>query len=184
MLAEGWEALSPRYRRMPGAGDLREAAVRQLEDFARSHDLRAQPFMVEPYFQVEAGPGVTLMGRLDRIDEEPGGSLHVIDYKTSAEPQEVDAGQLRLYAIMVEAKLGRSVSRASFWYLGDGQVWTLELSEEDKRQACAELLAAAKAMTNVAVFPPTMGRHCAHCPYLYACEFREEIQRRRGEEGW
>jgi CRISPR/Cas system-associated exonuclease Cas4 (RecB family) len=184
MFSEGWEALSSRYRKMPGVDGLREAGVRQLENFAQRHDLRAAPFMVEPYFQVEIEPGITLFGRLDRIDEEPDGTLHIIDYKTGEQPDEVDPGQLRLYAIMTEEKLGRTVSRASFWYLDDGQVWTMDLSADDKAQARAELLATAEVMTTVDDFPPTIGPHCGHCPYLYACEFREEIARRREDEGW
>src|SRR3972149_2477820 len=39
MFAEGWQALSARYRQMPGTDRLREAALRQLENFARRHDL-------------------------------------------------------------------------------------------------------------------------------------------------
>ncbi len=184
LFEEGWNALSPRYRRMEGVMELRAKSRLQLERFAQQHDLSARPFLVEPHFQVEIAPGVTLFGRLDRIDEEPDGSVHVIDYKTGAQPGEVDAGQLRLYAIMAEEKLERRVSRISFWHLDDGLVWTTELSDEDKREARAELLTAVEEMQNLTDFPATISPHCAHCPYLYACEQRAEIQRRRELEGW
>lgn len=184
MFAQGWQALSPRYRRMPGTDKLREEAVRQLENFAASHDLQAQPFAVEPYFQVEILPGVMLFGRLDRIDEEPDASLHIIDYKTGGHPGDVDARQLSFYAIIVEATLGRRVSRASFWYLDDGQTWTTELTDEDKRQAREELLASVREMQQVSEFSPTIAPHCGGCPYLHACDYRDEIQARRQAEGW
>ena len=184
MFEEGWAALSRRYLRMPGTDRLRDSAIEQLQRFARQHDLQAEPFMVEPYFQVVLVPDITLFGRLDRIDAEPDASLHVIDYKTGAQPDEVDAGQLRLYAIMAEEKLRRPVSRASFWYLDDGQVWTMELGPEDKAQTRAELLAAVQEMQNVDEFPPTIGPHCRHCPYFRPCEFREEVLRRAEDEGW
>jgi RecB family exonuclease len=184
MFAAGWQALSAKYRRIPGIDSLRAGGVSQLETFAKRHDMRAAPFMVEPYFQVEIAPGVMLFGRLDRLDEEPDGSLHIIDYKTGEQPEEVDPRQLRFYAIMVEEKLGRAVSKASFWYLHDGQVWTTGFSQEDKRQAREELMASVEEMLNVTEFPPTIGPNCAACPYLYACEYRQEIQRRREEEGW
>lgn len=184
MFQRGWEALSPRYKRIPGVEELRQRALEQLERFAREQDLRARPFLVEAAFQMHLAPDVVLFGRLDRVDEEPDGCLHIIDYKTGAHPEEVDAAQLRLYAIMVEEKLERPVSRASFWYLDDGIVWTSELTPEGKRQAREEALAAARAMQSEKEFPPTIAPHCAHCPYLHACQQREEIDRRRRVEGW
>lgn len=182
---EYWDALSPRFRRMPGVDDLRASRAGQLRRFAVQHDLHAEPLLVEPYLQVEVAPGVVLFGRTDRIDEEKDdGTLHIIDYKTGSMPDEVDAGQLRLYAIMVEKKLGRVVSRLSFWYLDDGRVWTVNLSDDDKRQIRDELLSTAQEMEKVTEFPPSIGPHCAHCPYLHACEVRAEIERMRAGEGW
>ena len=184
MFEEGWEALSPRYRRMRGVDRLCEDSIKQLKAFAAQHDISAAPLLVEPYFQVEVAPGVTLFGRLDRIDEEADGSLHVIDYKTGSHSDEVDVGQLRLYAIMAEESLRRSVTRLSFWHLDDGLVWTAEFSDEDKRRARSEILDAVERMNAVSEFPANIRPHCGHCPYLHACDERTEIQRRREAEGW
>lgn len=181
---ERWRALSPRYLRMPGVDDLRQRARRQLERFAREEDLKAQPYLIEASFRARLAPDVVLAGRMDRVDEEADGSLHVIDYKTGEPPEEVDAGQLRLYAIMVEERLERPVSRASFWYLDDGSVWTIELREEEKRRALEDALAAVGEMMKEKEYPPSIGKHCAHCPYLYACAYRQEIAQRRQAEGW
>ena len=181
---ERWRALSPRYLRMPGVDELRDRARQQLERFAREADLQAQPFLIEAYFQARLAPDVVLVGRLDRVDEEADGSLHIIDYKTGEPPEEVDASQLRLYAIMVEEKLERPVSRASFWYLEDGSVWSIELTEEEKRRALAQALDAVRQMDEEREYPPTIAPHCAHCPYLYACAYRQEIAQRRQAEGW
>lgn len=184
MFEEGWQALSPRYRRIPGVEDLHRAGAQQLRRFARQHDLTAEPFLVEPYLQVEVAPGIVLFGRVDRIDREPDSTLHIVDYKTGAQPDEVDAGQLRLYAIMAEEKLDIPVSRLSFWYLDDGETWTAALSDEEKRTIRDELLSVAREMVAVTDFPPTIGPHCGHCPYLHACEYRGEVERRRAAEGW
>lgn len=184
MFEEGWEALSPAYKRVPGVDDLYGGGIRQLRNFARRFDINAQPFGVEVYLQLEAAPGVTLFGRMDRIDEEPDGTFHIIDYKSGTQPDEIDAKQLVLYAIMVERKLQRPVSRASFWYLDDAQVWTTDLSDEDKQHAFEEMLASAQEMEQIAEFPPTIAPQCGHCPYLKVCEFRVEIAARRDAEGW
>src|SRR6266508_358000 len=81
----GWDALSPRYLRMKGVEKLRESAMEQIRLFAETQDLRAEPFAVEPYFQVEVADRVTLFGRVDRVESEPDGALHLIDYKTGAD---------------------------------------------------------------------------------------------------
>ncbi len=184
MFEDGWEALSPRYRRMKGVDKLRHNSLAQLRMFAQQHDLSARPLLVEPYFQVEVAPQVTLFGRVDRIDEEAPGSLHVIDYKTGSHPDEVDAKQLRLYAIMAEKSLGKPVTKTSFWHLDDGDTWTEDFGDEQRRRSHLELLGAVEQMQSLTDFPPNVGQHCGHCPYLYACSEREEIQRRRLVEGW
>jgi putative RecB family exonuclease len=181
---DGWEALAPSYKRVPGVEEYHAAGVDQLRNFARVFGLDAEPYAVEAYLQVDVAPGVTLFGRMDRIDEEPDGTLHIIDYKTGTAPDEIDAKQLMLYAIMVEQELTNRVSKASFWYLDDGQVWTTALEDEDKRRAFEEMLAAAQEMENISEFLPTIGPHCAHCPYLKGCEVRREIAARREAEGW
>jgi putative RecB family exonuclease len=184
MFEERWAALSPRYLRMPGVDELHEKSARVLRGYAAREDLQAEPYAVEPYVQVKIAPEVTLFGRMDRIDEEPDRTLHIIDYKTGSHPGDVDASQLHLYAIMVEAKLERTVSRASFWYLDDGTVWTAALTPADKRRARADALAAVKEMEAETEFKPTIAPHCAGCPYLYACAVRDEIAARRESEGW
>jgi putative RecB family exonuclease len=184
MFEAQWAALSPRYLQMPGVDELHERSRGALQRFARREDLQADPFRVEEYIQVRIAPDVTLFGRMDRIDEEPDRTLHVIDYKTGSHPGDVEASQLKLYAIMVEAKLERTVSRASFWYLDDGQVWTAELTAADKKRVKADALAAVKAMQRETKFQPTIAPHCAGCPYLYACAVRDEIAQVREAEGW
>lgn len=184
MFEDGWRALSPGYFRVPGVEQYHESSVHQLENFAAKFDLDARPFAVEPYFQVEVAPGVTLFGRLDRVDEEADGTLHIIDYKTGTQPEEIDPKQLVLYALMLEAATGRTASAASFWYLDDASVWTTYFTEDGKRHAREELLAAVEDMQNITEFPPTIGPHCEYCPFYKVCEFRAEIDEQRTREGW
>ncbi len=180
----GWDALSEGYHRVPGVEVHHENSLRQLSNFVRTWGLEARPFMVEPYFQHEIAPGLLLFGRVDRIDEEPDGTLHLIDYKGGTDADEIDTSQLNLYALLVEAKLERTVSKASFWYLDDGQTWTMEFSEEDKRRARQDLLVTASEMNAVSEFPPTIAPHCGFCPYLKVCDFRKQIAEVRAREGW
>ena len=175
MFEEGWVALSPGYHRIPGVQQHHENSLRQLEHFVQRFGLDAEPFMVEPYFQFEIEAGTVVFGRLDRLDEEADGTLHIIDYKTGSMPGDIDPGQLVFYAILVEEKVRRTVSKASFWYLDDGTTWTLEFTEDDKRDARAQLLADVREMEQTTEFPPTIGDHCPDCPFFQPCEFHAEI---------
>jgi putative RecB family exonuclease len=175
MFDDGWGALSPGYHRVPGVGVHYDNSVRQLQNFAEHFDLAAVPLMVEPYFQFEIESGTTVFGRLDRVDEEPDGSLHIIDYKTGAMTGDVDPSQLVFYAILVEQEVQRTVSRASFWYLDDATTWTMDFTEEDKRDARTGLLASIREMESVSEYPPTIGDHCPSCPYFKPCDFHDEI---------
>ena len=181
---EAWDKLSPRYLRMDGVGALRESSANLLERFAQQHDLQAEPLKVEPYFQVELSSELILFGRVDRIDELPDATLKIIDYKTGSSQEEVDASQLYLYAIILESELGRRVSVISFWYLGDGTVWTAGFTDKEREETRAGLFAAVEEMENISDFPPAIAQHCVYCPYLHACEVRDEIAERRQQEGW
>ncbi len=184
LFEEGWAALSAGYHRIPGVEVHREASLRQLANFARCFDLSAKPLMAEPYFQEEVAPSVTLFGRLDRIDEEADGTLHVIDYKGGGRPEEIDSQQLLIYALLAERTLKREVSNVSFWYLDDGTKWTTDFGAGDGQRTLDAVLATVREMEGVTAFPPSIGGHCAGCPYLHACEVRDEIAARRRREGW
>jgi putative RecB family exonuclease len=174
----------PSYHRIPGVEGHRQASRRQLANYIAKFGWAAQPFMVEPYFQVEIDPGVILFGRLDRLDEEPDSTLHIIDYKTGSMPGDIDPGQLSFYAILVEAKLGRSVSRASFWYLDDGSAWTMEFSKDAKRQAREQILQTIREMETVTEFPGAIGPHCLSCPFFKPCELHDKIVFEAERQGW
>lgn len=96
----------------------------------------------------------------------------------------MDAAQLRLYAIMVEKGLGRPVSRASFWFLEGGEAWTEAVDPKALAEVEAQAVALAREMQSADSFPGRVGHHCAHCPYLHACQHRDEIAQRRQAEGW
>jgi len=184
MFETRWAALSPRYLRIDGVEELHERKLSGLRGFAQREDLEANPYLIEASFQAQIAPDITLFGRVDRIDEEGDGTLHIIDYKSGLQPGDVDASQLQLYAIMVESKLERTVSRASYWYLEDGSVWTAGLTPEEKDQVHSSALAAASHMRKEKQFKPTIAPHCADCPYLHACAVREQIAQQRQAEGW
>src|SRR4030042_1046074 len=59
-----------------------EKALKQLRRFAHNHDISVTPCMVEDYHSTELTSSIILKGKIDRVDKEPDGSLHIIDDKT------------------------------------------------------------------------------------------------------
>ena len=184
LLDEKWQALVFRLGSPAEREAWRERAEDQMRRFSHQHDLSLQPLALEAYYEVPVSDQVTLIGRIDRVDEESDGGLHLIDYKTGARPPEVDVEQLRFYAIMLERKLSRPLHRASYFYLEEGDVWTIRPTREELEDSLSQALAAVESMAAEQDFPPTVGRHCAGCPYLRVCSERDKIAQLRQEEGW
>jgi len=181
VLDDKWQALA---RRPAGGESLRERAEAQLRLFAREEDLSVQPLALEAHFQVLLSESVALMGRVDRVDQEPDGSLHVIDYKTGPRPEEPDVEQLHLYAIMVARMLSHPLRRASYYYLELGEVLSISPDRQELDEVARRAIAAAQEMAAQTEYPATIGRHCASCPYLYLCSERDRIAQLRQEEAW
>jgi putative RecB family exonuclease len=182
ILDEKWLALA----RFPAATreSLRERAEAQLRLFAREEDLSVQPLALESPFQVPLSEGVALTGRVDRIDQEADGALHIIDYKTGPRPEEPDVEQLHLYAIMVARTLTGPLRRASYYYLELGEVLSISPDRQELEGVARRALAAAEEMVAETEYPATIGRHCAGCPYPFLCSERDRIAQVRQEEGW
>jgi RecB family exonuclease len=182
VLDEKWQALA----RLPAATreSLREQAEAQLRLFAREEDLSVQPLALESHFQVPLSETVALVGRVDRVDQEPDGGLHIIDYKTGPRPEEPDVEQLYLYAIMVARTLSGPLRRASYYYLELGEVLSINPVRQELDEVARRALAAAEEMVAETEYRATVGRHCAGCPYLYLCAERDRIAQVRQEEGW
>lgn len=135
--------LSRALRRALRAGDewsaLRTAGVEQ------SFGLRAGA----PPLQLTTTVGTILVvGRIDRIDQHPDGSLALIDYKSSSTPrslQETLSGrdvQLAIYLLATEQLLapGQQVERAAFFHLGSGKRST-PLTARDRETAVNAMIA-------------------------------------------
>ncbi|MDO8573605.1 MAG: PD-(D/E)XK nuclease family protein [Candidatus Daviesbacteria bacterium] len=90
--------------------------LKMLDNFldnAKVLEKTAPPVTFPKYNLVE---DVILIGNFDFVGEMPGGTLHIVDFKTGANDEE-DTLQLYIYAILAEANLSKPVSKASFWYL-------------------------------------------------------------------
>jgi len=146
-----------------------ERALGQLRWFAGTQDLSVMPLMVEDYHKAELSPLVTLVGRIDRVDRDAAGGLHIIDYKTGRMPEEIDATQLHAYALILSRTQDVPVTRASYLYLDAGEVRTLHPTPGDLEEAAESVLAAVERILAERDYPAVVQGHCNHCDFLEIC---------------
>jgi len=151
--------------------------IQQLQTFLDS--LRsAKPLPVlhtEQSFEIKVGDTI-VVGRIDRIDSRPDGTVSIVDYKTGKAHDQEDADkslQLSLYAIAAHEKWGYKVGALVFHNLADNiPVMTLRgeselLAVRQRVQDAAEGIAAGR-------FDTKPGKHCDFCSYRSLCPAREK----------
>jgi putative RecB family exonuclease len=183
LLLSQWQTNRAGFQSLADEEQWRERAQGMLERFGEEQDLAAQPLILERHFELTLNPRLALIGRIDRVDQE-NGALHVIDYKTGRQPNEVDDDQLHLYTVLLERTLLESVARASYLYLEDGKLWSVTPTAERVRASLEAAEEAYREMIAEREYAASVGRHCAFCEYQSICPRREEIVGRRLAEGW
>lgn len=105
---DGKPPLPVKFSAKAGPTELRQTAGKMLEAFLAHADANmGEVIAVEEEFLIQMAPGLpALKGRIDlveiRSDPAGGRHLHLVDLKTAAKrmkPEDVDRGQLDLYAI-------------------------------------------------------------------------------------
>jgi len=149
----------------------------QLEQF---FDVQAQappPAVIstEKTFEIEV-EGVRIRGRIDRMDRVEGDRVAIIDYKTGAAKNEIDARtslQLSIYAIAAREHWRVFPERLIFYNLETNEQVVGTREERELRTAKEKILDAAR---NIAAghFEATPGFHCRSCGYYAMCPATEE----------
>jgi DNA helicase II / ATP-dependent DNA helicase PcrA len=160
--------------------------IAQLRDFLAA--LRSLPAIdvlhTEQPFEIRVGETV-VVGRIDRIDKRPDGSVAIVDYKTGkARDQEIaDASlQLSLYAIAAQEKWGYKVGTLIFHNLEEN-VPVITTRDEPQLLAARQRVTAAAEGIAHGVFNAKTGMHCKFCAYWSVCPEQEKrIPRRAGNE--
>jgi DNA helicase-2/ATP-dependent DNA helicase PcrA len=133
------------------------------------------PRWFERSFTFPLGPHL-IRGRVDRIDELPGGGYELIDYKTSlprrAEQLREDV-QLALYSVAARQAWQLEATERTYYYVLDDE--RVSLGPDDQGAAwIAETVAGAGEGILAQAFEPTPSRAvCALCDYRIACPAAE-----------
>ncbi|MBM4446839.1 MAG: PD-(D/E)XK nuclease family protein [Chloroflexi bacterium] len=151
-----------------------EKALNQLRWFAQNQDISVTPFMVEDYHSAELTSTILLKGKIDRVDKEADGSLHIIDYKTGKMPTEINQTQLHIYALILSKEQDLPLKKASYFYLDAGKFKTIELTTADLAQATSYVIELVDRICKDREYPATPNIYCWNCDFLEICPSKEE----------
>jgi len=154
-----------------------ELGIVQLRDFLASARLipPEQVLHTEESFEIRVGD-TTVVGRIDRIDRRPDGSVAIIDYKTGKARDQESADeslQLSLYAIAAREKWGYAVGALIFHNLDQNVPVSTMRSDAELLAARACVEKAAQGIAN-GVFEAKLGQHCNFCAYRSLCPAKKK----------
>jgi len=150
-----------------------EKALNQLRWFAKNVDMSVTPFMIENNHRAELTANILLKGRIDRVDKESDGSLHIIDYKTGKMPAEINQLQLHIYALILSRKQDLPVKRASYLYLEVGKFQTIGLTAQDMAQATSYVIDMVDRICQEKDYSATPNIYCWNCDFIDICPSKE-----------
>jgi RecB family exonuclease len=189
------EQLIDLFRRDLAAANIQETyqhelyekqGIAQLRDFLASARGIPPPQVLhtEESFDIRIGD-TTVVGRIDRVDSLPDGSVGIVDYKTGKARDQEDADeslQLSLYAIAAQEKWGYQVAALIFHNLEENVPVTTTRTEINLIEARNRVRDAAQGIAD-GVFKAIPGIHCNFCAYRSLCPEKEKRIPHRAEAG-
>lgn len=142
---------------------------------AHRHDGFPKVLHTEEQFEIKVS-GITISGRVDRIDDLGDGRVAITDYKTGRAQTQDDADkslQLSIYALAAQQKWGYRVDRLVLYNLADNSAVTSERTAAELQQAQAKIAEVAAEIAD-GNFAPNPGFHCGSCPYRSLCPETEK----------
>lgn len=174
LLKKNWHRYRIGFRDKADEKRWAQKALAEVTRFIAEQDVTITPMMLERQIEEEITPGLVLRGKVDRVDKQPDGSLHVIDYKTGAVPENVDWTQLKLYALILSRSTVYIVSQLSYFYLLLGVTETRQLDRRALEETSWELLRVATEIRKERYYSPSPGPACAGCDFAVMCPARHE----------
>lgn len=158
-----------------------EIGMHILEDYYANAKSGATTVFTERQIREDMGEFV-LVGRIDRLDERPDGTLEIIDYKTGRESvtSEEVANDLAMSIYQLLVKYMHPARRviATIHCLRTGSCASAALSDSDLTELEKMIRRIASEMLSITEdtdIPPHRKGECDACDYFKICERRARI---------
>ena len=181
ILEKKWQRYRVGFRNKADEERWAQRALEEVTRFVQEQDLTITPVMLEKPIEAEITQGLILRGRVDRVDRQPDGSLHIIDYKTGILPENIDWTQLELHALTLSRGGHDPVSNVSYLYLLAGTVCTRQLDREALGETAWELLRIAGEIRREKDYHPRPGSACGGCDFAVICPAKDKGYVKMGE---
>ncbi len=150
--------------------------IDQLGEFydLRNHEV-PRVLATEKFFELNVN-GVKVIGRIDRTDRLPDGSIAIVDYKTGSPRDQEDADnslQLSIYALATEQEMKELPARLAFYNLETNSASETQRSPEQLAEVKQKIIRVADAIA-AGRFNPKPGLHCNSCGFREVCPVQEE----------
>lgn len=162
-------------------GEGRQILERHVEE-VRAKPRDAKVLFVEKQLRMPFGEDFDLIGRIDRVDEYPDGTLEVIDYKSGRQdvyPEEVQTDlAMSIYQLLLREKYPDRPVKATIVALRTGRSATYSLPDEEIDVLRQDLSELGRQILNTnweevrAVFKPV----CIHCDFQTLCRQDPEFE--------
>jgi DNA helicase-2/ATP-dependent DNA helicase PcrA len=154
-----------------------EQGIAQLRDFLATNRTTPGPEVLntEQWFEVRIG-GVTVSGRIDRMDRGGDGRVIITDYKTGKPRSQKDADeslQLSVYALAAREKWGYDAGSLVLYNLEENSPVITRRSEPQLEDAQLKVEEVAENIA-AGIFKAKPGFHCKFCPYNNLCPETEK----------
>lgn len=160
-------------------GEGRQILEKHVEESLKAPRI-AKTVMVEKQLRQDLGP-FTLLGRIDRVDEYPDGTLEVVDYKSGRETvtEEDVATDLAMscYQLLLRHKFPEQPVRARIVALRSGVSAAASLSDDEAGQFETDLVKLGQLILEedypelIPVYKPL----CPRCDFLPLCRKHDEF---------
>jgi len=151
--------------------------VQQVQDFLAAFRRTPAPRVLhtEEFFEVKVGE-VSVVGRIDRIDELAAGKVVITDYKTGKAQSQGDSDeslQLSIYALAAREKWGYRADHLAFYNLEGNTPVVTRRSDLQLEEAKCRIVKVAQDV-EAQKFDPNPGFHCRFCAYRNLCPATEK----------
>jgi DNA helicase II / ATP-dependent DNA helicase PcrA len=154
----------------------REKAIEALRRYhAREVASGSQPRWVERKFDFRIGPH-HLRGRVDRVDELPGGGYELIDYKTGdpKPPRELESDvQLAIYRLAAREAWRLEGAAGSYWYVLADEKVAVGGSPDDLERVEGVVLEVGEGILGQDFEPRPSPEICSWCDFRLICPASE-----------